>query len=293
MNIADKQITTPSDNPLGYALDWRAQVARAVFELPPGSVRPAIQDPDARALHCHLLRRQQFPLRTGAPLTAFDQVTGWRESPAKQLIEAFLVGAASYEEAAGDLGVPVKETTLYGRLFFDVRDEQGWVRPGTRMRLLGSMDPDDDRVRLLRIALTGGRNGLRGVLGAAVTTKESSLDELVEAELTRRLHAGELRTADLVRLQANSIARQRIAVEQQDDSEPPMLRAVKLVTDFLALTKPHMVEQTQTAEQVAVTNAAIQGHLRAQRSIAATPVADDPERGLAALTEMMGKHFKG
>lgn len=292
MNIADKQITTPSDNPLGYALDWRAQVARAVFELPADSVRPAIQDPDARAFHCHLQRRQQFPLKTGATPTAFDQVTGWRESPARQLIEAFLVGAASYEEAAADLGVPVKETTLYGRLFFDVRDEQGRVRPGTRMRMLAAMDPDDDRVRLLRIALTGGRNGLLGVLGA-VPPRELSLDQLVEAELTRRLHAGELRTADLVRLQANSIARQRIVVEQQDDSEPPMLRAVQLVTDFLALTKPHMVEQTQTAEQVAVTNQAIQGHLRAQRSIAATPVADNPERGLAALTEMMGKHFKG
>jgi len=292
MKIADKTITTPADNPLGYSLDWRYQIARAVFELP-DTARPSIHDPDARALLLHMLRRQKVPLRPGEKPSLFDRVVEWQSSTARPLIEAFLVAASTYDEAAGDLGVPVKEITLYGQLFFDVRDDQGKVRPGILMGMLATTEPDDDPARLRRIALTGGIQGLRGVLCADVPRKEASLDHLVEAELTRRLHAGELRTSDLVRLQANAIARERIAAEQQDDSQPAMLQAVQTVTDLLALTKPRMVSLDRSPEQTAVTNQAIQSRLQAQRNIGATPVEDDSERGREALTEMMQRGFKG
>ncbi|NLF86563.1 MAG: hypothetical protein GX571_10720 [Lentisphaerae bacterium] len=78
-----------------------------------------------------------------------------------------------------------------------------------------------------RIALTGGIHGLRRVLHVAAPAADPGLDQLVEAELTRRLHAGELRTGDLVRLQANAIARQRIELDKKD-SQPQWGRELSL-----------------------------------------------------------------
>ena len=206
--------------------------------------RPQIKDADARSFLLHLQRRQKYPRKAGENTTVLDSVMGWKESSACTLLDAFLLAADTYADAAADLGLPINEITMYGRLFFDVRDAQGKVRPGILMRLQAELNAqeDDPATRLRRIALTSGIHGLRRVLRAAVPTKEPTLDQLVEAELARRLHAGELRTGDLVRLQANAIARQRLVAETRDDSVPAELRSIQLVTSMLALTAPNVIQ---------------------------------------------------
>ena len=294
MNIAGKTVITPADNPIGYPLDWRHQLAQAGLALAANGVRPQIQDADARSLFLHLQRRQKYPLKTGEKPTVLDNVLGWKESPASALVEAFLLASDTCQDAAAELGLPDKEIQMYGRLYFDVRDDQGVRRPGVLMRLLAELDAEDDdpAMRLRRIALTSGIHGLRRVLRAAVPAKETSLDQLVEAELTRRLHAGELRTGDLVRLQANAIARQRIAVETEDERDPAWMRSVQLVTSIMALTKPIIVQPNRDPEHLDATTQAIQGRIEAQRDVGATSVLDDPEKGIAALNQLMGRQFR-
>lgn len=151
---------------------------------------------------------------------------------------------------------------------------------------------EDDPVAMLRrIALTGGFHGLRRVLHAAAPAAEAGLDQLVEAELTRRLHAGELRTGDLVRLQANAIARQRIELDKKHD-QPQWQQGMELVRYVLGLTAPGIVQADRSQDSLAASTQAIRGRFAAQRNIGATPLTDEPDKGYQALTELMGEAFQ-
>ena len=293
MKVGSHVIPTPTDDPLGYALDWRWQLAQAAVEATDGRVY--LHDADARALAQHVQRRQKWPLKDGEKPNRFDRVVGWRDSQASALLDAFLLAADTYPTVGAELGLPANEVALYARLFLDVRDEQGRTRPAILMRLQADLQDQEDApaAMLRRIALTGGIHGLRRVLHAAATapTAEPGLDQLVEAELTRRLHAGELRTGDLVRLQANAIARQRIELDKKHD-QPQWQQGMELVRYVLGLTAPDIVQADRSQDSIAASTQAIRGRFAAQRNIGATPLTDEPDKGYQALTELMGKHFK-
>jgi hypothetical protein len=257
---------------------------------------PQIQDADVRALVQHLQRRQKYPLKDGEKPAAYDRVIGWRGSAASELIEAFLLAADTCDAVAGDLCLPVEEVALYARLYCDLHDAKGRRRPAVIMRVLADLEgmaEPDAGARLRKIAITGGINALRRVLQGSTATAEPSLDQLVETELTRRLHAGELRTGDLVRLQANGIARQRLALEVKDDGPPKLTQSLELVRHVLGLTAPQIVLRDDSPDSVTSSNEAIRGRLASQKSITATPLTDEPDKGYEALTKLMGKHFKG
>jgi hypothetical protein len=292
LNIGNPIIRTPADDALGYAVDWRMQVAQAV--LAPGSTNALsrIRDPDARALARHLQHRQEHPLRDSEKPTALDRVLAWHDSPATVLIEAFLLASESYEAAARELGLPAEDVRLYGRLFYDIRDDAGQRRPGVMMRLqaeLEDREADDMANGLKKVALGGGIHGLRQVLRLrASTTAEPSLDEMVESELKRRLHAGELRTGDLVRLQSNAIARERLVVEKKD-GQPEWMQANELVRHILSLTSPELVRPDRTPGQLQASTSAIQARLKSQRQITATPLQVDD--GGTRLNDMLRAQF--
>jgi hypothetical protein len=293
MKIGNRSIITPAEDPLGYPLDWRCQLAQASLEAV--DVKVALKDVDARRLAQHLQRRQKYPLREGGKPAQLDIVMGWKDSPARALLETFLLVVEPYQIVAGELGLPTDDVTLYARLFFDVRDEQGMSRSGILMRLHADLDgqeEDDPAVRLHRIALTGGLHALRRVLQANTPAAAPSLDQLVENELARRLHAGELRTGDLVRLQANAIARQRAENEKQDVGQTPGAQSMELVRFMLGLTAPHIVEGDRSKAQVESATEAIRGRLAAQRNVDATPLTDDADKGYEALNALMNKGFK-
>jgi hypothetical protein len=276
-------------------LDWRWQIAQAAMEIAGRIPLSQIRDADARALLQHLQRRQKSPLKEGDKPTTFDRVIGWKETGSGTLIEAFLLAADSYESVAGELGLSAEEVRLYARLYCDLHDEQGKRRPAVLMRLQGELEGQDNAdmaVRLKKIALAGGVHGLRRVLRAAMPAKEPSLDELVEAELTRRLHAGELRTGDLVRLQSNAITRQKIMLENKDEGPPKLAESLELVRCVLGLSAPTIVKPDRTQDQVAATNDSIKSRLAAQQQINTTPLRDEPDQGYQALTELVSKQFK-
>lgn len=120
MKVGSHVIPTPADDPLGYALDWRWQLAQAAVEATDGRVY--LHDADARALVQYLQRRHKWPLRDGEKPNRFDRVVGWKDSQAGALLDAFLLAADTYQTVAVELGLPVEEVVLYARLFLDVRD---------------------------------------------------------------------------------------------------------------------------------------------------------------------------
>ena len=62
---------------------------------------------------------------------------------------------------------------------------------------------------------------------------------------------------------------------------------------LLGIMAPHLIAQRKTQDEDAATTYAIQGRLKAQKNIGATPLTDEGDKGFEALNEMMEKHFKG
>jgi hypothetical protein len=297
MKIGNQTFSTPSDDPLGYPLDWRWQVANAAAALGQTITSGRMPDQDTRTLSRHLQRRKEQPLRDTEKPTPFDRVLAWHDSPAAVLIQAFLLAAESFEAAASELGLPAEDVRLYGRLFYDVRDDDGQRRPGVMMRLQAEFEALGDAdmaAGLKKVALGGGIHGLRQLLHAGVLKPrktEPSLDEMVESELKRRLHARELRTGDLVRLQSNAIQRERLAEDKKNDGKPELTQSNELVRHILGLTAPQMVrppERTQEALQAGTDK--IQARLKSQRNINAIPLQDSDD-GAARLNDMLRAQF--
>ncbi len=297
MHTGNVNIRTPDEDPLGYDLDWRWQMAKALVDLEStGEKAPLAADADVRKLVRHLMLRR----RVGAICKpdAIDRVIGWHESDARALIEAYLIGAVTCEEAALELDIAAADLRLYSCLFFDLRDDAGSIRPAIIMRLsaeIQAIEVPDIAARLRKVALTGGTHGLRRFLCAGQTRKsvgEPSLDELVEAELKRRLVAGELRTGDLTRLQANAIARERMLKETDAGKGPQLIESLKVVQYVLGLTAPAMVRPDHNQDRVDAENNEIQARFAAHKGIGAVTVEDDPVKGVAALNRMIGDTFK-
>ena len=119
------------------------------------------------------------------------------------------------------------------------------------------------------------------------------VDEMVDQELKRRLVAGELRTSDLTRLQANAIARERIASDTKSESQPQWVQGQELVRHILGLMVPHVVSQRKTPAEIAASNDVIRARIESQRNVAGTAlVTDDPDKGYQALVDLVQKGFK-
>jgi hypothetical protein len=285
MKIGNQTIVTPADDPIGYVLDWRHRLARAAVEagMKDKELRSVLRDKEAVALALHWLQ-------PGKKALPYDRVLAWQGSSTGRLIEAFLLAADSCETAATELDLPVADVVLYGQILFDVRDNQNKVRPAILMRLKAELDGQEDGpdVRLRRVALTGGVAGLRRVLGNGAADQRQGLDELVESELTRRLIVGELRNGDLVRLQATAVARERLRLDREQEKPPTMNQGLELALYLLGRVAPTVVQAKSEPDQVEATSQAIRGRLQAQKAVAATPVSDDPDKGYAAMTALLG-----
>ena len=62
MKIGNHTIRTPTEDPIGYPLNWRWQLAQAALEAPDGKT-PRIKDADVRALIQFLQRCKKSPLK--------------------------------------------------------------------------------------------------------------------------------------------------------------------------------------------------------------------------------------
>ncbi len=291
MTIGDANILTPEEDASAYALDWRWQAAQALLRLEASGARAtAPLDADVR----RLARCSGKRAGTAKP-TAFDRVVRWRENGVGAVAEAFVLACGSVEAAAAEMGVACEDVATYCRCFFDVFDAKGRMRVPALLRiragaLAGEIDDPAQKIRTTALRL--GLHGLKSLLGHEdpdYRAEKPTLDQLVEAELRRRLAAGELRTADLVRLQANAAARERAGGEPANGDG---LGGLRLVQQILALTAPKLVKPDDEPERTRATDAAIRARFEAQKNIGATTLPhDDSAAAAEALNRMMAGNF--
>lgn len=298
MRVGETEIRTPDEDRIGFDLNWRWRMANALADLESAGARaPIATDPDVRKLVRHLMLRRKSNPNVAVKLDAFDRVIAWHGTQTGALVESFLIGAVTCEEAALELGIAVADIRLYSCLFFDLRDDEGLRRPAIIMRIsadLQTMEAPDIAALLRKVALTSGIHGLRRFLNTGQqhrATEEPTLDELVEAELKRRLVAGELRTSDLTRLQANQIARQRLISETAAGKGPQLVESLKVVQYVLGLTAPTIVHPDRNQDRAEAADKEIQARFAAQKKIGATALTDDPGKGEAALNKMINANF--
>jgi hypothetical protein len=291
MKINQQTIQTPLDDPITYNLEWRHRVAVAAYDPVADRVQipPRLaNDHDLRDYAAHVRSRSRHPLGERDPPRPFDRIELWHGQPTGRLVTAYLLTAATYPEIATDTGLAEEELRLYGRLFFDVRDQQGQRLRGvlTRLRmemadLVGAGDT------LMRTALTAGLTGLRTALGAVEAVGPHDLVGcLVEQELARRVVSGRMRDADLIRLQANGVMRERIAAQTQGGGHE-VQETMEMALGMLRLTAPHMVSTDQTAEKMVATTTAIKGRIESQLAASGMPVRTDALRGEATLDRLV------
>ncbi len=270
MTVNGIEITTPADDPIGFTMDWRYRVAGAAERVLPLMGR----DPDLRACYQHLHQR---------PIPAFERIVGWHGTMTGQLVEAYWVTGSPVEAIAVELGLDAQDVRLYGQIFWAVRDTLDRPLQGVLLRLRASLsrEPHDDD-RLIRAALLGGLEGLRGQLGASKLG--SDLSAIVEQELTRRAMGGELRTGDLIRLRGHDILLKKMEIDSRDERVQDQT-ATQFLFEMLEKLAPRMKTVHQNAEQVTATNAAIQGRLESQRLATGigVPLAAGGEKRLDAL----------
>ena len=242
-------IITPTDDPIGYQLDWRHRIAEAAEKMLPAMGR----DPDLKACYQHLHQR---------PNPQFDRITAWRNTMTGQLLEAYLVTGSPVEAIAEELGLDAGDVRLYCKIFWAIRDTGDMPLKGVLMRLRASLprEPGDDD-RLVRAALLGGLEGLRGQTGAR---DHGDLRAIVEQELTRRVVAGELKTGDLIRLRSHDLMLRKIELDSRDGQQQNQ-DATRLLLDLLGQTAPRMKPVDQTLDQLAEADTLLRARIDSQR----------------------------
>lgn len=297
MRIGDQEITTPDEDPVCYPLDWRWRMASVLESMGNDRAKSTFaMDTHVRKLVRHLTLGNKRKSDAVPKPGALGRVIGWHDTIAGALVESFLLACETTGQAAGELGIDSDDVGYYSALFFDIRDEGGSVRPAILMRIraeLLSMEAPDMAARLRKAAITGGIAGLRRLLYAgkiSAVAEEPTLDDMVENELKRRLVAGELRTGDLTRLQANLIARSRLNREE-DDGKQQLRDNIRVMQNILSLTAPLMVKPDRTPEETQSTDDAIRARFEAQRNIGLTALTDDKDKGIEALNKLMNRNF--
>lgn len=290
MKVNQETIITPMDDPVAYALDWRHRVAMAAHVAETDKVAIPVRlakDHDLRDYAAHIRFRHRHPMSNAETPRPFDRVVQWHGQATARLVAAHLVTPATCQDIASDLGLTAEDVQVYGRLFHDVRDPQDRPIRGVlaRLRMDAAGNPANVDA-LMRTALTAGVTGLRTALGTVVAHNDCDfVDRLVEQELARRVMTGRMQDRDLIRLQANALLRERIAVEAQSGNRDDV-EGVRWAMELLGATAPHMVRVQKTAEELSATSLAIEGRIASQRT--ATGMAPvDVAKSEAALDRML------
>lgn len=282
MKIGDTIVVTPQEDPAGYTLDWRRRlaVASTATRLPAQYAK----DPDLRAYLTHLRQRVRYPLELDAKPNTIDRIDGWQGNETGGLLAAYLLTTAPYTVIAQELGLDAGEIRLYGSIHWSVRDDDHPIS-GVLIRLRAALprEPGDDD-RLIRAALLGGLEGLRGQTGARA---HSDLSVMVEQELSRRVVAGEMKTGDLIRLRSHDLMLKKIELDSREGQQQDQ-DATRLLLDLLNQTAPRMKPIDQTPEQIQAADTLLRARIDSQRLATGIGVVEaGGERRLDSMLKKM------
>lgn len=293
MNINDQEILTPFDDPIAYQLDWRHLVVLAAYDRKTDIVTIPFKlwcDDDLRRYAMYIRYRARRPQDDDVVPPRHTRLAQWHQHTTGRLVGAYLVTNATYAQIATDLGLDADEIRLYGSLFDDVRDQQGRPIAGVLTRLRAEMAANQATDPLRRTALMAGLPGLRAALDSVQAEEpQELLDRLVESELTRRVMSGQMRTAELARLQASTNLRQRLDAQQSPDRQST--EVMKLAMEIIGVTAPHMLRIEQTAAELEASNVAIESRIASQRTATGMPTPETVVRSEQALEHLLSTHL--
>lgn len=253
MKIGTTDIITPMDDLL-YELDWRAQVAQAVYEGGNGSRLPAaIRDDDGIKTLLAVLRGAAKQSRS-----CLSAMSIQRSDSMRMVLEAMLLTRADAAQIAAAIGIEVDAVIMYEALFFNVRDTDARPMPAQIMRIATDLEisgePDNAREkfqRALRKAALQGFPLLMSLLppdvGSTKPEAPVSATTLVKQELNRRLLRGELSTSALLRLRSLQIDEVRMQYDTRNGNTDN--EGFELSRKLLALMAPAMVGLAQDANR--------------------------------------------
>lgn len=293
MKVGNQMFLTPWDDPVGYELDWRMRMARAVVSAKADTFFgwAKCNDQDVRDLVAHLEYRGRHIQPLDIPQKPHDRVCLWDNTLTGTLVQAFLLTPAPYDAIGKHLGLSPAEVVLYGRLFYDVRDNQGNRCPAILMRIkteLRVAEPNEGN-KLKLVALAGGATMLCQMIAPSSTEPAATLYDLVDQALTRRVVTGELRDSDLIRLQANGVMRTRMDWEFKPPAKDQ--GGWDVLQKVLETLKVEVKTPDREPEQQAHTTQQLRSHFDAQRKVSGTPVPVNPETGEGNVDNLIRTAF--
>jgi hypothetical protein len=299
LNLNRHEIPLPAEDPVGYALDWRCQIATVIAAGNQADVPPEIRnDADIQAWAHYLQRQAKRPAKSDQ---RYQRLAAWHAgSPIKGILEAMLLTEADYAAIGESLDIGPEDVRLYQTIFFDVRDEQGKLKAPHLLRVRFPAEgrdggPVPPPMTVLReAALTGGRGMLDSLLqrqqaGSTKAPKpDEAIDRLVQQELLRRLLGGQMQTRDLVRLRHVGLVAQQVQAKVAERTgEDDKWR--KAYMEMLQDTAPTLLAVSKSPEQMALAEEALRRRLSMEQKIRRT---DIPDAGVPAAQQAVAEKLR-
>ncbi|MFC1453568.1 hypothetical protein ACFLQL_00120 [Verrucomicrobiota bacterium] len=309
MQILGTEIKMPSDSPLNYEPDWRFKVASKLSTEENDQVLPSELTDDevilntSRYLNCVKENGNYIP----DEYKAYQSVALWYEDTEPQAVrhylEALLLTDRTYSGISDDLGVDEELINLYEKIFFNIRDEQGYlikVRP-LKLRFafgeLASIEEvqekknkanfNADPIEWKIAAVQHGYLMLSTIWGLNKdqTTEEAELQyyktalTLNRGLILKRTLRGQISNFDLNQAHSNFIDFKRLQHDIESDKNKLNLPGQHGIVDnvgtrILKMMAPKMIELKVSKEETIKQNKALQQKLLVDAKIKKTDIVD-------------------
>lgn len=307
MQIGNEIIIIPSENPIGYALDWRSRIARALTTLHLVCPKELATDPFLKKIrrYLQLVDHNIEPVNRDE-YDRIQKVLSWYyndKSEFKPILESLLLTEAPFDAMADDIGeISPDDIRMYERLCYSVRDDQGQMKLGDVQRLMIVQQDSTDEQGLKLMAVKGGYEMLCNLVGIKTPhwkeAPEINIQEQIiktsRFQLYRNLILNKCQSKDLAVIEANDIKRQQIMVltKQPDEEKKEFIDPFGL--RLLKMLAPKMIVTTLTDEEKEVQNKLLQEKLQTEAKINSTQIVDHGVKvGVAVLNEGISKHLSG
>lgn len=309
-------VRTPYDDPLQYEPDWRYQIAKAWAANPYLLLPPELEN------DVYILNLKNYLIQSNLAendffvdpnLKSFRILLSWysntQDQSPKNYIEALLLTNADYKIISEDMsgGKIIPDVfKLYEKLFFNVRDDNGDLTRSCYLRsymampnaaIVTQITPEPILWRVVAtqfgyfglVRLWRWRDFHGQIEDAGILIRD--LFNMAQAIIMRRLLKNEINNFDLNTVFSNYInyetaKQQELLIKEKDASLETLL------LQLLGQLKPKMLTAAKTADEIFLTNKALQSRIESQKMIQSQAIND---RGTALsinkLNNIINQHL--
>jgi len=305
MQIGNQIIIIPSENPIGYALDWCSRIACALITFRLKCPEELASDQFLKACRRYL----QLVTHNIKPVNKeeYDRircVLGWQyddKSEFRRILEALLLTAAPFEAIAADIGINMNDVRMYERLCFNVRDDNGRMTLGDVQKLMIAKQDLADLQGWKLLAIRS-YEMLCNLVGIQTPhwkdTPEIKIHEQIlqtsRFQLYRNLILNKCQPKDLAVIESNDIKLKQLLVQTKQPDEEKKEFVDPFGLKLLKMMTPKMIVTTLTPEEMEKQNEALNSKLQTEAKINSTPIVDHGVKaGVAVLNDGISKSFTG